>query len=73
MAIMISKKVDMFSPKNIAVIATIMVIGIGGSTPSAGTSRSSAERALHRRRRHLRHRAQPHPEHRREKTKALQE
>ncbi len=29
-AIMIEKKVDMFSSKNIAVIATIMVIGIGG-------------------------------------------
>ena len=29
-AIMIDKKVDMFSSKNIAVIATIMVIGIGG-------------------------------------------
>lgn len=30
MAIMIDKKVDMFSSKNIAVIATIMVIGVGG-------------------------------------------
>lgn len=29
-AIMIDKKVDMFSSKNIAVIATIMVIGLGG-------------------------------------------
>ncbi len=29
-AIMIEKKVDMFSSKNIAVIATIMIIGIGG-------------------------------------------
>jgi uracil permease len=29
-AIMIEKKVDMFSSKNIAVIATIMVIGVGG-------------------------------------------
>ena len=29
-AIMIEKKVDMFSSKNIAVIATIMVIGLGG-------------------------------------------
>ncbi|HBL85294.1 MAG: xanthine permease [Clostridiales bacterium GWF2_38_85] len=29
-AIMIDKKVDMFNPKNIAVIATIMVIGVGG-------------------------------------------
>jgi len=29
-AIMIEKKVDMFSAKNIAVIATIMVIGLGG-------------------------------------------
>jgi uracil permease len=29
-AIMIDKKVDMFSAKNIAVIATIMVIGLGG-------------------------------------------
>jgi uracil permease len=27
---MIDKKVDMFSAKNIAVIATIMVIGLGG-------------------------------------------
>ena len=30
-AIMIDKKVDMFSSKNIAVIASIMVIGIGGN------------------------------------------
>lgn len=30
-AIMIEKKVDMFSSKNIAVIATIMVIGLGGN------------------------------------------
>ena len=30
MAIMIDKKVDMFSSKNIAVIATIMIIGVGG-------------------------------------------
>ncbi|HHU53183.1 MAG TPA: xanthine permease [Clostridiaceae bacterium] len=29
-AIMIDKKVDMFSSKNIAVIATIMIIGLGG-------------------------------------------
>lgn len=29
-AIMIEKKVDMFSSKNIAVIATIMIIGLGG-------------------------------------------
>ncbi len=29
-AIMIDKKVDMFSSKNIAVIATIMIIGVGG-------------------------------------------
>ena len=29
-AIMIEKKVDMFSAKNIAIIATIMVIGLGG-------------------------------------------
>ena len=29
-AIMIDKKVDMFSSKNIAVIASIMVIGVGG-------------------------------------------
>lgn len=29
-AIMIEKKVDMFSAKNIAVIATIMIIGVGG-------------------------------------------
>lgn len=29
-AIMIAKKVDMFSSKNIAVIATIMIIGLGG-------------------------------------------
>jgi len=30
-AIMIEKKVDMFSAKNIAVIATIMIIGLGGN------------------------------------------
>jgi len=35
-AIMIDKKVDMFSPKNIAVIATIMVIGIGGNYAFGG-------------------------------------
>jgi len=36
MAIMIDKKVDMFSAKNIAVIATIMVIGIGGQYAFGG-------------------------------------
>lgn len=30
-SIMISKKVDMFSPKNLAVIAVVLIIGIGGS------------------------------------------
>ncbi|NLO85451.1 MAG: xanthine permease [Clostridiales bacterium] len=35
-AIMIDKKVDMFSSKNIAVIATIMVIGIGGQYAFGG-------------------------------------
>lgn len=35
-AIMIDKKVDMFSSKNIAVIATIMVIGIGGNYAFGG-------------------------------------
>ena len=30
-AILIDKKSDMFSPKNIAVIATIMIIGVGGN------------------------------------------
>ena len=35
-AIMIEKKVDMFSAKNIAVIATIMVIGIGGQYAFGG-------------------------------------
>ena len=35
-AIMIEKKVDMFSSKNIAVIATIMVIGIGGQYQFGG-------------------------------------
>ncbi|MGI5899894.1 MAG: uracil-xanthine permease family protein [Christensenellales bacterium] len=35
-AIMIDKKVDMFSAKNIAVIATIMVIGIGGQYAFGG-------------------------------------
>lgn len=37
MAIMIDKKVDMFSSKNIAVIATIMVIGVGGQYAFGGT------------------------------------
>ncbi len=36
MAIMIDKRVDMFSSKNIAVIATIMVIGIGGNYAFGG-------------------------------------
>jgi uracil permease len=35
-AIMIDKKCDMFSAKNIAVIATIMVIGIGGQYAFGG-------------------------------------
>ena len=35
-AIMIEKKVDMFSSKNIAVIASIMVIGIGGNYTFGG-------------------------------------
>lgn len=35
-AIMIDKNVDMFSAKNIAVIATIMVIGIGGNYAFGG-------------------------------------
>ncbi|MDD3924367.1 MAG: solute carrier family 23 protein [Erysipelotrichaceae bacterium] len=36
MAIMIEKKADMFSSKNIAVIATIMVIGVGGQYAFGG-------------------------------------
>ncbi len=36
MAIMIEKKVDMFNSKNIAVIATIMVIGVGGQYAFGG-------------------------------------
>lgn len=35
-AIMIDKKVDMFSSKNIAIIASIMVIGIGGNYAFGG-------------------------------------
>ncbi len=35
-AIMIDKKVDMFSSKNIAVIASIMVIGLGGNYAFGG-------------------------------------
>ena len=35
-AIMIEKKVDMFSAKNIAVIASIMIIGIGGNYAFGG-------------------------------------
>ncbi|MDD2362575.1 MAG: solute carrier family 23 protein [Oscillospiraceae bacterium] len=35
-AIMIDKKVDMFSAKNLAVIATIMVIGVGGQYAFGG-------------------------------------
>ena len=35
-AIMIEKKVDMFSAKNIAVIATIMIIGLGGQYAYGG-------------------------------------
>lgn len=35
-AIMIDKKVDMFSSKNIAVIASVMVIGIGGNYAFGG-------------------------------------
>jgi uracil permease len=36
-AIMIDKKCDMFSSKNIAVIATIMIIGLGGQYAFGGT------------------------------------
>ena len=36
-AIMIDKKVDMFSSKNIAVIATIMIIGLGGNYAFGGS------------------------------------
>jgi uracil permease len=36
-AIMIEKKVDMFSAKNIAVIATILIIGVGGEMYFKGT------------------------------------
>ena len=36
LAIMIDKKVDMFSSKNVAVIATMMVIGIGGQYAFGG-------------------------------------
>jgi len=36
-AIMIDKKVDMFSSKNIAVIATIMIIGVGGRFAFGGS------------------------------------
>ncbi|NLV50831.1 MAG: xanthine permease [Clostridiales bacterium] len=36
-AIMIDKKVDMFSAKNIAVIATIIVIGVGGQYAFGGS------------------------------------
>lgn len=36
-AIMIDKKVDMFSARNIAVIASVMVIGVGGQYAFAGT------------------------------------
>ena len=35
-AIMIEKKVDLFSSKNIAVIATIMIIGLGGQYAFGG-------------------------------------
>jgi len=36
-AIMVEKKVDMFSSKNIALIATIMIIGLGGQYAFGGT------------------------------------
>ena len=36
MAIMVDKKIDMFSSKNIAVIATIMIIGVGGQYAFGG-------------------------------------
>ena len=36
-AIMLDKKVDLFSAKNIAVIATIMVIGVGGQYKFGGS------------------------------------
>ncbi|PKM72204.1 MAG: xanthine permease [Firmicutes bacterium HGW-Firmicutes-16] len=36
-AIMIDKKVDMFNSKNIAVIATVMVIGVGGQYAFGGS------------------------------------
>ena len=68
MAIMIDKKVDMFSSKNIAVIASIMVIGIGGNYAFGGNMPLlRAERALHRGRGHLRHHLERPALHRREK------
>ena len=36
MAIMIDKKVDMFDSKNIAVIATIVIVGLGGQYAFGG-------------------------------------
>ena len=36
-AIMVEKKVDLFSSKNIAIIATIMIIGLGGQYGFGGT------------------------------------
>ena len=43
-AIMIDKKVDMFSSKNIAVIATIMIIGLGGQYAFNGSIPFSGSR-----------------------------
>jgi hypothetical protein len=68
-AIMIDKKVDMFSARNIAVISTIMIIGLARPVRfRAGTSPSRHGCALHRRRRHFRI-CQPPAGHRQKKKK----
>lgn len=35
-ALMVSEKLDLFTPKNLAVVATILIIGLGGSAMSNG-------------------------------------
>ena len=70
-AIMIEKKVDMFSSKNIAVIASIMIIGIGGNYAFGGNIPFfGLAGSLRCRRGNLRHSPEPSAQHRREKESA---
>jgi uracil permease len=71
-AIMIDKKTDMFSSKNIAVIASIVIIGLVGSINSRKHSipRLFQRNPLHRRCCNFRNSSQPPAQHRRKERKS---